>query len=82
MVYLMGDPSLQPQPLARSAWEIPGKIPYRRMIALNQYRFADPAFKGSKEIEPNVVPEPRIGRKVRELVYNRSKVQPHLDRQA
>jgi hypothetical protein len=52
------------------------------MIALNQYRFVDPAFKGSKEIEPNVVPEPRIGRKVRKLVYNRSKVQPHLDRQA
>jgi hypothetical protein len=58
------------------------EIPCRRTIALNQYRFADPAFKGSKEIEPNVVPEPRIGRKVRELVYNRSKVQPHLARQA
>jgi len=52
------------------------------MIALNQSRFADPAFKGSKEIEPNIVPAPRIGRKVRELVYNRSKVQPHLDREA
>jgi len=52
------------------------------MIALNQYRFADPAFNGSKEIEPKIVPAPCIGRKARELVYNRSKVQPHLDREA
>jgi hypothetical protein len=52
------------------------------MLALHQHRFADPAFKGSKEIEPKIVPAPRIGRKVRELVYNRSKVQPHLDREA
>jgi hypothetical protein len=28
------------------------------MIALNQHRFADPAFKGSKEIEPKIVPAP------------------------
>jgi hypothetical protein len=52
------------------------------MITLNQHRFAGPAFKGSKEIEPKIVPVPRIGRKARELVYNRSKVQPHLDRKA
>jgi hypothetical protein len=49
------------------------------MIALHQYRFADPAFKGSKEIERNGCSGTRMAH---ELVYNRSKVQPHLDREA
>jgi hypothetical protein len=46
------------------------------MIALNQYRFADPAFKGSKEIGLNGCSRVRDRRKARELAYNRSKLQP------
>jgi hypothetical protein len=40
------------------------------------------AFKRSKGIGLNLAAKARIGRKVREFVYNRSKVQQHFDRQA
>ena len=36
----------------------------------------------SKRVGLNVFRKPAFGRKVRALVYNRSKVHPHFDRQA